>query len=102
MFLLHEGHMFFVCGSGLFSVSPAIINSARSVCRVSEPLTSLRRHGWLAGKTTGVRPSLGGRAEVAGEKISPLSRFGRLLSPADGALTVCRSLYWERRPASCS
>ena len=86
MFLLHKGHVYFVCGPGLLSMSPASVSIVRRTHRASRPLAHVAAaHGRLVEKTTGMRPPLGGRAEVAGE-VSPLPRFGRLRSPADTAL----------------
>ena len=87
MFLLHEGHVYFVCSPGLLSMSPASVSIVRRAHRASRPSSHAAAvRGRLVKKTAGVRPSLGGRAEVAGKKVSARPRFGRLRSPADAAL----------------
>ena len=86
MFLLYEGHMYFVYGLGLLSMFPASESSVRRSNRASKPPAHVAAaRGRLAEKTTGVRPPLGSRAEVAEEKVSPLSQFGRIRFPADAA-----------------
>ena len=89
---------YFVCGSGLLSMSPASVSNVRRAHRASKPDAHVATtRGRLAEKTTGGRPLLGGRAEVAGE-VSSLPRFGRLRSPADAALPPlaarCVGSYW--------
>ena len=39
MFLLHEGHVYFVCDPGLFSMSPVSVSSVRRAYRASKPPT---------------------------------------------------------------
>ena len=75
--------MYFVCGPGLRSTFPASVSIVRRAHRGSRlPAHVAAARGRLAEKTTGVRPPLGGRTEVAGEKVSLLPRFGRFPPPA--------------------
>ena len=66
IFLLHEGHMYFVCGPGLNSLSLACARSARRTLRAREHLAHVTAaRGRLTEKTIGVRPPLGCRAKVS-------------------------------------
>ena len=51
MLLLHEGHMYFVCGPGVLSMFPARVSSVRRAHRTSKPLAHVAvERGRLAEK----------------------------------------------------
>ena len=91
IFLLHEGHIYFVCCPGLLSMFPAIVSSVSSIRRAQKakkPLAHVAStREWPAEKTTGVRRPLGGRTDVAGEKGFPPTPIGPLPCLTDAALS---------------
>ena len=51
MFLLHEEHVYFVCGPGLLSMSPASVSIVRRAHSASRPPVHVAAaRGWLAKK----------------------------------------------------
>ena len=68
--------MYFVC-----SMPPTSVSSVRRIYRASEPSAHVvASHERLLEKTVRVSPSFERRAEVAGERIFPISGFGCLQS----------------------
>ena len=77
-------------------MSPARVSSVRRIYRASKPPAHVEAaHGLLAGKTTGVRPPLKGRAKVTGERVSSSPDFDVCSLPAPSQLYRLQAIALE-------